>query len=118
MVNIYEDLKELEQADGTRKTYTEGDAPAELPAEYYTVSEDSTSDNLSADNQAKEILYEFTLTFYTTKAESIYNGILDAIAVLKKKGYIISGVGYGASSYKDWYARGLDIKKIEYLERN
>lgn len=110
MVNIYDDLKELGRA-----AYAEGDAPQELPAEYYTVSEDYTSDNLNADNKAVETLYEFTLKYYTNNAETLYTGLNEAIAALKRKGYIISGVGYKSSSYKEWYAREVDVKKIEYL---
>lgn len=113
MVNLIEDLKTL-----GKKAYIEGDAPEELPADFYTVSEDYTSDNLSADNQAKEILYEFTLTFYTTDARNVYKGILDAKDNLKKKGYIISGVGQRANSYMGWFARAIDVSKIEYIERN
>ena len=59
MVKIFEDLQEL-----NLPVYLEGEAPEELPEEYYTFSEDYTSDNLNADNETKEILYEFTLKFY------------------------------------------------------
>ena len=113
MVNLIKDLEPL-----GKKAYIEGDAPEELPSEFYAVSEDYTGDNLSADNQAKEIVYEFTLTFYTTDARNVYQGILDAKDHLKKKGYIISGVGRGAPSYKGWHARTIDVSKIEYIERN
>lgn len=111
MINIFEDLQEL-----NLPVYLEGEAPEELPDEYYTFSEDYSSDNLNADNETKEILYEFTLKFYSKDSNRIYDGILDAIALLKKKGYIVGGVGYSAPQYKDWKCREVDVEKIEYLD--
>ena len=111
MIKIFEDLQEL-----NLPVYLEGEAPEELPDEYYTFSEDYTSDNLNADNETKEILYEFTLKFYSKDSNRIYDGILDAIALLKKKGYIVGGVGYSAPQYKDWKCREVDVEKIEYLD--
>ena len=56
MIKIYEDLAEL-----NIPIYEEGNAPEVLPDEYFTFSEDYTSDNLSADNATQEVLYEFTV---------------------------------------------------------
>ena len=111
MIKIFEDLQEL-----NLPVYLEGEAPEELPDEYYTFSEDYTSDNLNADNETKEILYEFTLKFYSKDSERIYDGILEAIALLKKKDYIVGGVGYSSPQYKDWKCREVDVEKIEYLD--
>ena len=111
MIKIFEDLQEL-----NLPVYLEGEAPEELPDDYYTFSEDYSSDNLNADNETKEILYEFTLKFYSKNSERIYDGILNAIALLKKKGYIVGGVGYSAPQYKDWKCREVDVEKIEYLD--
>ena len=111
MVKIFEDLQEL-----NLPVYLEGEAPEELPDEYYTFSEDYTSDNLNADNETKEILYEFTLKFYSKDSERIYDGILEAIALLKKKGYIVGGVGYSSPHSKYWKCREVDVEKIEYLD--
>lgn len=111
MIKIFEDLQEL-----NLPVYLEGEAPEELPDDYYTFSEDYSSDNLNADNETKEILYEFTLKFYSKDSNRIYDGILNAIALLKKKGYIVGGVGYSAPQYKDWKCREVDVEKIEYLD--
>lgn len=114
MINIYDDLQEL-----NIPVYAEGNAPHELPNEYYTISEDSTSDNLSADNEAKELLYGFTLKWYTTDATNLYTGLLKAITLLKSKGYIISGVGYSNITYREtWKSRQVDVEKIEYLQED
>lgn len=114
MVNIYDDLAQL-----NIPVYAEGAAPQELPSEYFTVTEDYTSTNLSADNEPQEYLYEFTLKWYTQDATRLYTGLNDAIAVLKSKGYIIGGVGYWNRTYKEtWFSRQVDIEKIEYLEED
>ena len=112
MVNIKDDLKELKIP-----VYYEGDAPKELPNEYYTVGEDYTGDNLNADNEALEHLYEFTLKWYTKDANRLYTGLQDAITLLKSKGYLIGGVGYKNATYKNiWLSRMVDVVKIDYLK--
>lgn len=115
MVNIFNDLIIL--ADGEKiPVYAEGDAPETLPSEYFTISEDYTSDHLSADNEPKEYLYEFTLKYYTKDATTLYSRLIEALQLLKSKGYITSGVGYANGTYRDeWFSRQADIKKIEYL---
>lgn len=111
MVKIFEDLVEL-----NIPVYAEGDAPKTLPNEYFTFTEDYTSDNVSADNEPKEYLYEFTLKYYTTDARALYSGLLSALQLLKSKGYITTGVGYANGTYQDkWFSRMADVKKIEYL---
>lgn len=111
MVDLIADLKELNIS-----TYIEGDAPETLPDEYFTVSEDATSDNLNADNETKEILYEFTLKWYTKDSENVFNGLKTAINLLKKKNYIISGVGFHSPTYQGtWYSRAVDVSKIENI---
>ncbi len=111
MVNIKDDLKEL-----NIPVYYEGDAPEILPNEFYTISEDYTSDNLNADNVALEHLYEFTLKWYTKDANNVYTGLMDAITLLKSKGYLIGGVGYQNATYQHtWFSRMVDVEKIDYL---
>lgn len=112
MVNIKDDLKEL-----NKPVYYEGDAPKELPNEYYTVSEDYTSDNLNGDNKTLEHLYEFTLKWYTKDATTLYTGLQEAITLLKSKGYLIEGVGFKNATYKEtWFSRMVDVEKIDYLK--
>lgn len=113
MVDIKKDLLEL-----NRPVYYEGDAPEKLPDEYYTVSEDYTSDNLNADNETLEYLYEFTLKWYTKDANRLYTGLQEAITLLKAKGYLIEGVGYKNSTYQNtWLSRMVDVEKIDYLKK-
>ena len=111
MINIFHDLQDL-----TLPVYQEGDAPEILPDEYYTVNEDYSTGNLYADNDEKEIRYEYTLRFYTKNAGNLRAGLTTAMDLLKSKGYIVSGAGYHAPSYHDtWNCRQADIEKIEYL---
>lgn len=115
MVRIDEDLV-IEVNKKRIPVYAEGDAPEDLPDEYFTFNEDSTTDNLSADNEPKEYLYEFTLKYYTKDATTLYSRLIEAMQLLKSKGYITSGVGYANGTYRDmWFSRQADIKKIEYL---
>lgn len=111
MVNIFDDLKELNIA-----VYQEGDAPQTLPDEFYTISEDATTDNVSGDNEVKQYLYEFSLKWYTKDRSKLYSGLNKAIELLKSKGYIISGLGYSNSTYNEtWVSRQVDVKKLEDL---
>ena len=117
MIRLDEDLIML-NANGERiPVYIEGDAPTELPNEYFTVSEDSTTNAVSADNKAQAYLYEFTLKWYTKDATRLYTGLQEAIEQLISKGYDAEGVGYHNATYQNtWYSRMVDVEKIENLE--
>ncbi len=117
MVKLQDDLIIFNKNGERIPVYIEGDAPTELPNEYYTVSEDYTSNSVSADNKAKEHLYEFTLKWYTKDATRLYNGLQEAITLLLSKGYDIEGVGYKNSTYQNtWFSRMVDVEKLENLE--
>ena len=117
MVRLDKDLIMLNANGKQIPVYIEGDAPAELPDEYFTVSEDSTSNAVSADNKAQEHLYEFTLKWYTKDPTRLYTGLCEAITQLIGKGYDIEGVGYGNGTYNHlWFSRAVDVEKIENLE--
>ena len=117
MIRLDKDLIILNENGETIPVYIEGDAPAELPNEYFTVSEDYTSNAVSADNEAKAHLYEFTLKWYTKDANRLYTGLQEAIKQLKSKGYDVEGIGYHNGTYQNtWYSRMVDVEKIDYLE--
>lgn len=116
MVRLDKDLI-IFNANGEQiPVYIEGDAPANLPDEYYTVSEDYTSNAVSADNKAQEHLFEFTLKWYTKDITRLYTGLNEAITQLISKGYDIEGVGYKNSYQNTWFSRMVDVEKIENLE--
>lgn len=116
MIRLDKDLIMLK--DGKQiPVYIAGDAPDDLPDEYFTVSEDSTGNAVSADNKAQAHLYEFTLAWYTKDVTRLYTGLNEAITQLIGKGYDIEGVGYGNGTYqKTWFSRAVDVEKIENLE--
>ena len=118
MIRLDEDLIILDPNGKQIPVYIEGDAPPddELPDEYYTVSEDATTNAVSADNRAKAHLYEFTLKWYTTNAERVYSGLLEAINLLIEKNYDVEGVGYNNGIYGKWHSRAVDVEKIDNLE--
>ena len=119
MIRLDDDLIIL-NADGEKiPVYIEGDAPAveDLPKEYYTVSEDYTSNAVSADNKARAHLYEFTLAWYTKDATRLYTGLQEAITQLISKGYDVEGIGYHNGTYnKTWHSRMVDVEKLDYME--
>ena len=117
MVKLQDDLIIQNSNGEIIPVYIEGDAPTELPNEYYTVSEDNTTTVVNADNKAKEHLYEFTLKWYTKDAQRLYLGLNAAIELLQSKGYDIEGVGYRNGTYSNvWFSRVVDVEKIDYLE--
>lgn len=117
MIRLDKDLIMLNTSGEVIPVYIEGDAPADLPDEYFTVSEDNTSNAVSADNKAQEHLFEFTLKYYTTDVSRLYTGLNEAITQLISKGYDIEGVGYHNETYQGkWYSRMVDVEKIENLE--
>lgn len=127
MVNILNDLVLKVDASGKITTdgsgtaipvYVEGDAPSTLPNEYFVVSEDYTSDNVSADNKPYSMLYEFSVKYYTTDPTKLRNRIVAALTLLKSKNYITTGVGYDNGTYQDrqnkWFSKQADVEKIDY----
>ena len=117
MIRLDKDLIILNSNGEQIPVYIEGLAPARLPDEYFTVSEDSTGNAVSADNKAQEHLYEFTLAWYTKDFTRLYTGLNEAITQLIAKGYDIEGVGYGNGTYQNtWRSRAVDVEKIENLE--
>lgn len=117
MIRLDQDLIILNENGEVIPVYIEGDAPTELPNEYYTVSEDGTSNAVSASNKARAHLYEFTLKWYTKDATRLYTGLTEAIEHLLSKGYDIEGIGYRNATYQStWFSRAVDVEKIDYLE--
>lgn len=117
MVRLDKDLIILNENGEQIPVYIEGDAPAVLPEEYFTVSEDNTSNAVSADNKAQAHLFEFTLKYYTKDVTRLYTRLNEAIRHLIGKGYDIEGVGYHNATYQNtWFSRMVDVEKIENLE--
>lgn len=119
MIRLDQDLI-IFNADGEKiPVYIEGDAPPmeTLPREYFTVSEDATTNEVVADNKVVAYLFEFTLKYYTADASTLYTRLIEAIDYLKSKNYDVDGIGYRNGTYNNiWYSRAVDVEKIENLE--
>lgn len=114
MIDIFKDLNK--DTIG-RDVWAQGCAPKTLPDEFYTVINDGSFDNLNADNKEIEIVWEWSIVFYTKNFAVLYSGIEEVKSLLKSKGYIVRGAGYDfGGKYDGWEARALDVKKIEYKE--
>lgn len=114
MIDIFKDLNE--ETIG-RKVWAQGSAPADLPESFYTVINDGSFDNLNADNKEIEVVWEWSVMFYTKDISILYSGIEEVKSLLKSKGYNVRGSGYDFNGkYNGWEARAIDVKKIEYKE--
>lgn len=112
MVNIFADL-EL----GGFTAYQQGTAPQTLPAEFFTVTENTSEDILHGDNKPRQLRREWTLIYYTKDKTTIFSGLLSAKSFLRTKGYMINGIGYDVGGAWEGYdARAVDVVKIEDLE--
>lgn len=109
MIDIYKDLEE-----SGLKTYQQGSVPSRMPKSYITIWNDSTTDNLNADNKTTMIEYEFTLIYYTKEWSSVYSVFENIVSLLKSKNYIVDGIGFDIDSGIDEYmARCVEVRKLE-----
>lgn len=116
MIDIFSDLIINDDQGNQIPVYAEGDAPASLPDEYFTINENYTGDQINADNVTKAILYEFNIKYFTKNATTLYSRLIQALQLLKSKNYITSGVGYSNRTYHEtWFSRQADVKKIDYI---
>lgn len=110
MIEIWKDL------DETRfDNWEQGSVPkTNIPDSYITYWENTSFDNLNADNQTKEIAYPFTVIYYTKDWDNIYSDFEEIVSLLKSKNYIASGMGFPLESDNPEYrARGIEVQKIE-----
>lgn len=85
MIDIFSDLIINDDNGNKIPVYAEGDAPQELPDEYFVVDEEYTGDQINADNITKAILYEFNIKYYTKNASTLYSRLIQALQLLKQK---------------------------------
>ena len=114
MIDIFADLNETTI---NAKVWRQGSAPETLPDEFFTVQNSNTNNNLEADNQVKEVRWDWTVIFYTKDIETLYVRLQEAITLLTQKGYEIDGEGFDTlSKYNGFEARAFDVTKIEKKE--
>ncbi len=68
------------------------------------------------DNDEQTTLFDYDVNFYSVDPELVYTKLREAIAALKKAGFIVSGDGYSVASDEPTHdGRGINVK---YLRRN
>lgn len=109
MIDISEDLEEV-----GIEYWEQGSVPDNMPDSYITFWENPSFDNLNADNQTLEIVYPFTIIYYTKDWDNIKPVFEQIVSLLKSKKYIASGMGFPIESGVDNYiARCIEVQKIE-----
>ena len=109
MIDIYKDLEKT-----GLDVWQQGAVPEDMPESYITVWNDSSSDNINADNRTKSIVYQFTVIYYTTDERTIYTKFEEIASLLKEKNYIYSGMGFDIESgVENYSARCIEVSKIE-----
>lgn len=113
MIDVSKDLDELNLALGI-DYWEQGSVPADMPDSYITFWENPSFDRLNADNQTKEIVYPFTIIYYTKKWDTLGEVFEKIVSLLKSNKYIVSGMGFPIDSgIYEYKARCIEIQKIE-----
>ena len=109
MIKIWDDLEET-----GFDVWEQGSVPSNMPDSYITHWENPSFDSLNADNKTLEIVYPFTVIYYTKDWDNIYTNFENIVSLLKSKDYIASGMGFPIESGLDEYrARCIEVQKIE-----
>ena len=86
----------------------------QYPESFFTFWNNSTYDREFYDNVGYAVVWDFDLNFYSTDAEKVNTMLKSAKAALKKRGFIIDGVGYDIVSDEPTHTgRGLNVLYIE-----
>ena len=86
------------------------------PSHFFTFwNRDSTGESFY-DNEEQTTSFDYDVNFYSVDPELVYSVLREAIKLLKKAGFIVSGDGYSVASDEPTHdGRGINVK---YLRRN
>lgn len=86
------------------------------PSHFFTFwNRDSTGESFY-DNEEQTTSFDYDVNFYSVDPELVYSKLREAIKLLKKAGFIVSGDGYSVASDEPTHdGRGINVK---YLRRN
>lgn len=73
----------------------------DYPDHFFTFWNTSSDSDSYYDNKETKIIYQYSVNFYSINPEYVYTKFREAIAALKKVGFIISGDGHSISSGAD-----------------
>lgn len=84
------------------------------PESFFTFWNNSSDDNNHYDNEPVSFTWSFDVNFYSVDPELVNNMLLEAKAVLKANGFIISGKGYDLMSDEPTHTgRGMNALIID-----
>lgn len=84
------------------------------PESFFTIWNNSSDDNNHYDNEPVSFTWSFDVNFYSVNPELVNNMLLEAKAVLKANGFIISGKGYDLMSDEPTHTgRGMNALIID-----
>lgn len=84
------------------------------PESFFTFWNNETNGDEFYDNEEHSYIWNFDLNFYSSNPKLVNTKLLEAKALLKKVGFIITGKGYDIASDEATHTgRGINILKIE-----
>lgn len=84
------------------------------PESFFTFWNNAADGDAFYDNNEQQIIWDFDLNFYSTDSELVNTKLLEAKALLKAKGFIVTGKGYDVYSDEPSHTgRGINVQKID-----
>ena len=85
------------------------------PDDFFTFWNNDSGDSSHYDNDAAGTVYDYDVNFYSNSPDNTYNKLREAITLLKRNGFIISGDGYDVASDEDTHTgRGVNALYLKY----
>lgn len=86
------------------------------PDHFFTFWNDSADGSSYYSNDEYAILWQYSLNFYSISPELVNSKLLEAKALLKKAGWLVSGAGYSVMSDEPTHTgRGITITYRQVL---
>lgn len=84
------------------------------PESFFTFWNNDVPGNEFYDNEEHSYVWDFDLNFYSSDPTLVNTKLLEAKALLKAKGFIVTGKGYDVRSDEPTHTgRGINVQKIE-----
>lgn len=83
---------------------------------FFTFWNNSTDDGSFYDDEVNSHVYSYDVNFYSKDPANVYATMRNAIALLKKNGFIVSGDGYDVASDEPTHTgRGANVLYLKRL---
>lgn len=84
------------------------------PESFFTFWNNESTGSEFYDNEEHSTVWDFDLNFYSSNPALVNSKLLEAKALLKTAGFIVSGKGYDVASDEATHTgRGINVLKIE-----